>query len=122
MATRRKPLAKTVQRGYGAEHKRRVAAERDGQYGRPCSRCGRPMQRGERLFLDHRDDRQGYLGWSHAKCDIGASNRRRAALARAQGKAKGRRARRVPDAATPTYEPTFVRPDGLPARQHSRAW
>jgi hypothetical protein len=126
MATRRTPLAKTVQRGYGYQHKRRVAAERNGQWGRPCARCGAPMERGQQLFLDHRDDRMGYLGWSHAKCDIAASNRRRAALARAQGTVKGRhprRARRVPDAPpASTHEPTLQRPDGLPPRQHTRAW
>jgi hypothetical protein len=81
MATRRK-LAPTVQRGYGQEHRRRVKTERPLQVGKPCARCGWPMERGQRLFLDHTDDRQGYLGWSHASCDIAASNRRRAAAAR----------------------------------------
>jgi hypothetical protein len=80
----RKPLRKTTERGYGAEHRRGYAAERERQYGRPCCRCGREMIRGQVIQKDHTDDRTGYLGWSHRACNVGASNRRRAALARAR--------------------------------------
>ncbi len=116
MATRRKPLAPTVQRGYGQTHKRRVKAERPLQVGKPCARCGWPMERGQRLFLDHTDDRTGYLGWSHAKCDIAASNRRRAALARAQGLVKGRRRARPSRAEVEPQAWVIMQ------RQHTRGW
>jgi hypothetical protein len=123
MATRRKPLAKTVQRGYGAEHKRRVAAERPLQVGKPCVRCGWPMLAGQDIQLDHADDRKSYLGWSHRACNVGASNQRRAAIARARGTAKRRvTATRKTAAARPA--PPEVEPQAwvIPHRQHTRDW
>jgi hypothetical protein len=37
--------------------------------GSPCSRCGRPILPGQAIDLDHTDDRSGYLGFSHARCN-----------------------------------------------------
>ena len=34
-----------------------------------CSRCGEPIQPGEEWDLDHRDDRRGYLGAAHSRCN-----------------------------------------------------
>jgi hypothetical protein len=75
---------------YGAEHQRiRKALLASGYWlMAPCPRCGLPMRPGERLDLDHTDDRTGYLGLSHSRCNqaagsrIGSANRkaRRAAL------------------------------------------
>jgi hypothetical protein len=92
----RKPLAKTVARGYGQEHRRKVKAERPLQVGKPCARCGWPMLAGQRIQLDHDDnDRTHYLGWSHAACNVRASNKRRARLRRARGVTATRRSARV---------------------------
>jgi hypothetical protein len=44
-------------------------------YGRPCPRCGLPMVPGQALDLDHRDDRAGYLGMSHSRCNRRAGGR-----------------------------------------------
>ena len=44
-------------------------------YGRPCPRCGLPMLPGQALDLDHTDDRAGYLGMSHARCNRQAGAR-----------------------------------------------
>lgn len=41
----------------------------------PCPRCGLPMKPGQRLDLDHTDDRAGYLGLSHSRCNQGAGSR-----------------------------------------------
>lgn len=80
----RKPLAKTSERGYTGAHRRGYAFERERQWGKPCARCGREMIRGQVIQKDHLDDRSGYWPtWSHRRCNIAASNKRRAALARA---------------------------------------
>lgn len=35
------------------------------------------MLGGQKLHLDHNDDRVGYLGMSHARCNIAAADRSR---------------------------------------------
>jgi hypothetical protein len=61
--------------GYGGDHRRR-RAEVEGLILSGvvvlCARCGRPIGRAERWELDHTDDRRGYLGASHAKCNARA--------------------------------------------------
>jgi hypothetical protein len=37
-----------------------------------CARCHQPIEPGEDWQLDHRDDRQGYLGPSHRRCNLRA--------------------------------------------------
>jgi hypothetical protein len=114
----RKPLAKTVARGYGQEHRRKVARERPQMLGKPCVRCGYPLY--EPMQLDHTDDRTGYLGWSHQTCNVRASNRRRAAIRRAQGFVPRRRRVYATSEPAPEVEPgVWVLSQG---RQHSRGW
>jgi hypothetical protein len=68
----------TVEKGYGAEHRRlrkqwevRVAAG-----GVRCSRCNEPILPGEPFDLDHDQDRSGYLGASHEWCNAATSSHR----------------------------------------------
>lgn len=61
----------TTQRGYGREHQQaRVAALSRYQPTDPCARCGEPLGTYRKaLDLDHTDDRAGYLGLSHSRCN-----------------------------------------------------
>lgn len=63
-------------RGYGAAHRKLRAALLPQAYGTPCSRCGRPMLKGQALHLDHNDARTGYAGFSHARCNVRAGARK----------------------------------------------
>jgi hypothetical protein len=61
----------TTARGYGAEHqakRRRVAQLVDSGHA-TCSRCGQPIQPGKAWDLEHLENRTGYRGPSHAKCN-----------------------------------------------------
>jgi len=67
----------STQRGYGIEHQRKrlemaplVAAGNV-----RCSRCGEPILPGQAWDADHRDDRVGYRGPSHASCNRATSGR-----------------------------------------------
>ena len=64
---------------YGSAHKRLRAAGVEAAYGTPCARCGRPLEYGQELHLDHADGGGpgDYRGWSHAACNIAAGNRHR---------------------------------------------
>jgi hypothetical protein len=68
-----------AERGYGAFHAKqrarwaKIIDAGDGY----CARCGGHIAPGSRWHLDHRDDRQGYLGPSHARCNISAAARKR---------------------------------------------
>jgi hypothetical protein len=42
-----------------------------------CARCGERIEPNQAWDLDHRDDRQGYLGPSHATCNRQAKGGRR---------------------------------------------
>jgi hypothetical protein len=82
------PRAKrsTTVRGYGWNH--RVERKRWGlvvQAGYAvCVRCGIPIELGSPFHLDHRDDRLGYLGVSHAGCNLKAAARRGNTIRRAK--------------------------------------
>jgi hypothetical protein len=69
---------------YGAKHQKLRKALLPQAYGQPCSRCGNPMLPGQELHLHHNDSGIGYLGWSHAACNLRAAARtaRRKQLAR----------------------------------------
>ena len=74
-------MARTVDRGYGANHKRTRAlwAQRLKTLGTlPCARCGKPITNGEPWDLGHTDNRAAYQGPEHAHC-----NRRAGGLSRA---------------------------------------
>jgi hypothetical protein len=77
MPTRRRSKDGTAARGYGAEHqaqrKQALAAFIPGQ---PCPRCGHSMWPGQALDLDHTDDRAGYHGLAHARCNRSAGARK----------------------------------------------
>lgn len=64
---------------YGSAHKRLRAAGIEAAYGTPCTRCGRPLEYGQELHLDHADGGGpgDYRGFSHASCNVGAGNRHR---------------------------------------------
>lgn len=89
MAHRFRTIAKgsSAARGYGIEHVRaRKAAAARHQAMDPCVRCGRPLgPMGSWLHYDHNDDRTGYLGFAHARCNRreGARQGRRAQVLRA---------------------------------------
>lgn len=74
------PRLSTTARGYGSDHQRR-RKEMLSRFspGDPCVRCGWPIADPTRAHLDHTDDRTGYLGLAHARCNLaaGARNRRR---------------------------------------------
>jgi hypothetical protein len=62
---------RTSARGYGAEHqavrKKYAALVASGEA--TCARCGQPISPGAQFDLDHADDRAGYLGVSHPRCN-----------------------------------------------------
>jgi hypothetical protein len=49
-----------------------------------CCRCSLPIAPGAAFHLDHRDDRLGYVGVSHASCNLRAAARRGNMLMRAK--------------------------------------
>jgi hypothetical protein len=86
---RRKPPGATTRGGWGKTHQRRRAAIAPlvNSGCATCARCGEPIHAGEEWHLDHNDTRNGYIGISHAYCNLVAGaaivNGRRAAAARA---------------------------------------
>jgi excisionase family DNA binding protein len=76
-------------RGYGPRHRElRGRVQRLVRSGRAkCARCGKPIAPDGPWDLDHADDRNGYLGPAHRRCNRGAAaaktNRERAAALRA---------------------------------------
>lgn len=69
----------TKQRGYDSKHvKERKRYARIVKAGRAtCARCGNPIAPDAEWHLDHTDDRTGYLGPSHADCNVKAAARPR---------------------------------------------
>jgi hypothetical protein len=74
-------------RGYGTAHEyKRKAIEPAVITGQTvCCRCGEPIKPSDEWHLDHSDDRSGYLGVSHAYCNLQAAGRKRQELRREQG-------------------------------------
>jgi hypothetical protein len=74
MRRRRKPPGATSRGGWGHRHQQRRAAiaplVNAGKA--TCARCGEPIHAGEPWHLDHTDTRDGYLGVSHASCNLAA--------------------------------------------------
>lgn len=73
-------LAKTRDRGYGAEHKRlRRRWDREVRLGGvACARCGRLIGPGEAWDLGHNDhDRRFYNGPEHRDCNRAAAAKTR---------------------------------------------
>jgi hypothetical protein len=70
---KRKPPGATTRGGWGHMHQQRRQLEplvRAGAVN--CARCGRRVEPHEQFALDHTDDRNGYLGASHASCNARA--------------------------------------------------
>jgi len=65
------------QRGYGLAHSKERArwARILARTPVPCARCGEPILVGDAWHLDHEDDRLGYLGPSHATCNLSAAGK-----------------------------------------------
>lgn len=64
------------QRGYGTAH-RKLRARWARQVAKgtvACARCGERISILEHWDLDHTDDRAGYLGPSHARCNRNTSH------------------------------------------------
>ena len=73
--TFRRSTASTTSRGYGTGHqveRRRWKLVVESGYA-SCVRCGFPIVPGAAFHLDHRDDKLGYLGVSHARCNLRAA-------------------------------------------------
>lgn len=77
-----RPTGSTTARGYGGNHQsERKRWEPLIQTGRvACVCCGFLILAGEAWHLDHRDDRLGYLGVSHALCNLRAAGQKRNAI------------------------------------------
>jgi len=78
----------TKQRGYGSKHvKERQRYSRLVKSGNAlCARCQGPIDPNEEWHLDHTDDRQGYLGPSHARCNVAAAAKPRTGRARVRSR------------------------------------
>ena len=65
------------QRGYDAAHmKLRASWKRKvDRCEVNCARCGQLILPGEKFHLDHTDDRTGYLGPSHERCNLSAAGK-----------------------------------------------
>lgn len=74
----------TTARGYGHRHqeerKRWLTIVKRGDA--ICARCGWTIAPDAPFDLDHTDDRLGYLGVSHRRCNRRAGGKKRQALAR----------------------------------------
>ena len=66
----------TTQRGYGSKHQALRKQLLPKAYGTPCPHCGEPMLEGQKLDLDHTEDRAGYRGFSHSSCNRAAGTRK----------------------------------------------
>jgi len=67
--------ASPADRGYGHLHRAaRLHALSIYQPDDPCARCGEALGTDtSRIHLDHTDDREGYLGLSHRRCNLAAA-------------------------------------------------
>ena len=76
---RRKPPGATSRGGWGHYHQRQRAAIAPlVNAGHPtCCRCHEPIHAGEEWHLDHNETRDGYLGVSHATCNLSAGAHKR---------------------------------------------
>ena len=81
-----RPNGSTTARGYGWTHQtERKRWDIVVQAGNAlCVRCYLPIAPGTPFHLDHRDDKLGYLGVSHARCNLRAAGKRGNELMRAR--------------------------------------
>ena len=71
----RKPPGATTRGGWGHTHQRRRAAIAPlvGAGKASCARCGEPIHPDDEWHLDHNAARNGYLGPTHARCNLAAA-------------------------------------------------
>jgi hypothetical protein len=69
---------------YGRRHRAIRHALLLDAVGKPCVRCGRPIERGQAVDLDHHDDGRSYLGLAHATCNRRAGAERGNAIKRSR--------------------------------------
>lgn len=69
---------------YGRQHRAIRRALLATAIGTPCVRCGKPIEAGDRVDLDHHDDGRGYRGLACASCNRRAGAQRGAVLRRAR--------------------------------------
>jgi hypothetical protein len=69
---------------YGRRHRNIRAAMLANAIGTPCVRCGRPIEAGDDVDLDHADDGNGYRGLAHASCNRRAGQQRGVTLRQAR--------------------------------------
>lgn len=67
---------------YGRQHRSIRRALLADAIGRPCVRCGKPIEAGQAVDLDHADDGRSYRGLAHATCNRRAGQARGVLLAR----------------------------------------
>lgn len=82
----------TTAQGYGNKHqleRKRWKAIID-ESGARCARCRRPILPGMAWHLDHAPGKRGYLGPSHARCNVVAGAKLGAAITNAKKRAKRR--------------------------------
>src|SRR5262245_43080736 len=72
--------------------------------GSTCARCGRPILPGQPWDLDHSDDRGGYLGAAHRRCNRAAGGRLGRARQRQRQNARTGRIRRMFNSCTLAVE------------------
>jgi hypothetical protein len=70
----------TTKGGWGNQHQKLRKQLLAQAYGQPCARCGQPMQPWQELHLDHNDDRTGWIGFSHARCNLRAAAKKARAI------------------------------------------
>jgi hypothetical protein len=83
--------------------------------GKPCYRCGLPLD--DPMELDHHDDDPSKSSWSHTSCNRAAGNR-----GRSQPPAPGARTGQPAAELDPVWGDGVVGPDGTVWRQHARDW
>jgi hypothetical protein len=81
----------TLARGYGPEHQRLRRELLPHAYDTPCCLCGDLMLVGQKLHLDHTEDRTDYRGFAHAECNVREGARRGAEALRVKRLTEGRR-------------------------------
>lgn len=79
-------MANTTARGYGYLHQqeRKKWEPKVKAGGVKCARCKEPIDPDADWHLDHNDDRTGYIGPSHASCNLTVGGRAGAAVTNAR--------------------------------------
>lgn len=71
-------------RGYDYAHQVLRSAKVADAVGSLCVLCGEVMDDPERMHLDHTEDRSGYRGFAHDRCNVADGAQRGGAVIRAR--------------------------------------